>query len=61
MPFCTLCFSALKTDQNKTRKKMKSTYTRNTKCNIANFKHKPQKQADYAVIKIDLKTAQIKE
>ena len=32
---------------------MKSTYTRNTKCNIANFK--PQKQADYAVIKIDLK------
>ena len=40
---------------------MKSTYTRNTKCNIANFKHKPQKQADYAVIKIDLKTAQIKE
>ena len=34
---------------------MKSTYT------IANFKHKPQKQADYAVIKIDLKTAQIKE
>ena len=38
---------------------MKSTYTRNTKCNIANFK--PQKQADYAVIKIDLKTAQIKE
>ena len=40
---------------------MKSTYTRNTKCNIANFKHKPQKKADYAVIKIDLKTAQIKE
>ena len=40
---------------------MKSTYTRNTKCNIDNFKHKPQKQADYAVIKIDLKTAQIKE
>ena len=34
---------------------MKSTYTRNTNCNIANFKHKPQKQADYAVIKIDLK------
>ena len=40
---------------------MKSTYTRNTKCNIANFKHKPQILSDYAVIKIDLKTSKIKE